>query len=1116
MSESNGTHRPAGEFTANDKLDPAKFMRARRPELFSDSEPERRPLLTRELLEYHLDTLTSRKQEIEFEYFCRKLAEKEICPNLRPQTGPTGGGDSKVDAETIPVSTEISTLWVGANPAAGDERWAFAFSAKKDWKTKVRLDVEGIIGTNRGYKRIYFITNQFAPDKARAKLEDGFVKKYGVSVFILDRSWIIKSIIEHDRIQLAVDALGLTGLSSQTEKKVGPRDVARQQELTELETEINDSSRYDGAQYQLAEDCLRAALLARGLEKPRTEVDGYFSRAERVADQVGHKQQRLRIAYERAWGSFWWYGDFNELNRLYDVVEGYAAGTNRADDTELVLNLWQVLGTTIRRGALDANTAKIEERTTKLKNELDRLASDASRPNNALHARTDRLLVSLYEAFESNNQDNVDAVWVGFSKVVTDAEHLGDYPFERFFKLIEVLGEVVTDSAAFDGLFENVVRVLQSRRSEGEGGLALLERGFQKLKADNVYDAIRLFGRAQESFIKREYREALVSSLAGCSIAYEQAGLLWAARNCALTAAERCLAFYWEDGTIVRPVLSVLQKLIWLELQLGRIPRLLEVLELAVVITPQLKLDNDRIERLKKERSTQDIILGLLLLKSSIKQLQHMRTLPDVLEGFELFHSKMALLYALSCEHELRDEGFIPKSESTESVNEFFHQWLKQPAVKQVPEYPNLMIGDEIEFQSNVLGCQILTSVANNKISIYLAEALLGALEAFLATSLGLHIAPYRQSARIIVQPSSAITGPPETSIRDIDGESVFEVLHSATQPTQSNQVRTAYQNSLKSAIVKIISHFAIIDDVDAYLDRVAGEEKAFGRALNFSEIGIITENVFGHTPKLLLKNWTSSHGLKQYPLNRTGPWHGDIKLEMPESKVAKDPKFGSGPPPKSMLAELDKLPHQKRRILSLIDIPLWDKANWSATMYAQDPRKDPPLLLGLGFKDSQAARAIFTAWIKRLGNSDTDDQLRVSIVTGVDKKNPSSYNVVIGTNIKTVTRDEDDKFFILVSRINQMTPQNSQNLDAFLASYSKFRRYLLAPVHFTDVTTFPTIHGDLGIEKISLNVRPAWMIGENDPDVTGIRPDDDPIIPAEVNDAPVLALLKRRKKREN
>jgi len=143
--------------------DPVTYMRSRHPDLYSDSTLTTSAELTQDLLEYRLETLTNRNQEVEFAYFARRLAEKEICPNLRPQTGPTGGGDSKADSETVPVSSEISELWIGSDPKAGNERWAFAFSAKKDWKTKVASDVRNIATTDRGYTRIYFITNQFAP-----------------------------------------------------------------------------------------------------------------------------------------------------------------------------------------------------------------------------------------------------------------------------------------------------------------------------------------------------------------------------------------------------------------------------------------------------------------------------------------------------------------------------------------------------------------------------------------------------------------------------------------------------------------------------------------------------------------------------------------------------------------------------------------------------------------------------------------------------------------------------------------------------------------------------------------------------------------------------------------
>jgi hypothetical protein len=119
------------------------FLKARRPDEFSDSTIKKQGKLTREFLDYYLNSLTSRSQEKEFEIFCRRLAEKEICPNLLPQTGPTGGGDSKVDTETYPVSESITLSWYsGIGKIASSERWAFAISAKRAWKPKCISDIE--------------------------------------------------------------------------------------------------------------------------------------------------------------------------------------------------------------------------------------------------------------------------------------------------------------------------------------------------------------------------------------------------------------------------------------------------------------------------------------------------------------------------------------------------------------------------------------------------------------------------------------------------------------------------------------------------------------------------------------------------------------------------------------------------------------------------------------------------------------------------------------------------------------------------------------------------------------------------------------------------------------
>ena len=264
------------ELPNSDRFRPSDFMRARRPELFSDSTNAPGLFITREGFEYHLETLTNRKQETVFEHFARRLAEHEICPNLLPQTGPTGGGDSKTDSENYPVAESIAMRWYEGTDslAAAKERWAFAFSAKKKWREKVNSDLESISKTNRGYTNVYFFTNQFVKDKERAALEDKLSAKYKTKVHIMDRTWMVKCVFEHGRIELAVETLNLDQTNSRPRKLIGPRDLQNRARLDSLEKEIADPERYEGASYQLVEDCLRAALLARNLELAKVEIEG--------------------------------------------------------------------------------------------------------------------------------------------------------------------------------------------------------------------------------------------------------------------------------------------------------------------------------------------------------------------------------------------------------------------------------------------------------------------------------------------------------------------------------------------------------------------------------------------------------------------------------------------------------------------------------------------------------------------------------------------------------------------------------------------------------------------------------------------------------------------------
>lgn len=1081
---------------------PRELMRGRHPELFSDTRVDEVPRITKAVFEYHLETLTSRKQEDELEYFCRKLAEKEICPNLRIQTGPTGGGDSKVDSETYPVAKEIAERWWIGSPSAGAERWAFAFSAKKMWKPKVKADVYNILSTGRDYKRIYFFTNQFVSDRERAANEDALSKHAGIPVHIIDRTWIVEKVFEANHIELAVSALGIDDARTEKVRHTGPRDLARLAELEELDRQVSDPSRYQDARYQLVEDCLRSAILARGLERPRSEVESRFALADRLAQELNHRQQRLRIAYNRAWTAYWWYEDYPTFNRLYEEVERYVEGSIQATEVELLLNLWHLLTPSVAAAQFTVEDAQVESRRQRLATMLEGIAADPARPSNALLARTDLTFMTISNALQTGRPDQLESCWLELSRIVDFSANLGDYSIERLSDIAVELGKVV-DSPSFDVFYEKVVDNIRRLRSDGNAGEAYTKRGMQKLEQGKPYDAIRWLGRAEALLFKEEYRAELVMALLAASYAYERVGLLWAARHKVLAAVDRTLVVFHERGEVIRQALLPLRRLVWIELQLGRIPHVLSAIALADVIASNLNLPEDRQNEYREERQMQEAVLGIHFLKIPYEVLPVAARLPDNLERLGLIHARMALLFALGHEQALRKEGWIPESENSKAVQDFFESWQDQPAAKDISPQPLLVDGATSMLASTILGSKIVLETHNNPTSFSVAESLLAALEAFLATSDERDVLPHRERLTITIKPSEKLTGVPELRFLDDNGDRVG-IVHPSDLNFATVAERKDYMQWLRDCLLQILTRVLMIRDVQSWLEKIAGEEQGFSRALSLGDALTLNCNVFGATPTFRLSDWLAPED-RNWTVLRNKPWRTQ-KPEIPDGTEGPggSPKFGVGPPPKDLM-DRSQLKHTDRRILSPINIPLWNRAKWRATLFGWSPDSLP--ILGLAFEDGQAAQAIFQGWRERWGDEDKDDVLRLAIVKGVSVKNPAEYAVIVGPSLRNIS-DHAGKAILFVSRINRMTPTTTANLDAFMAAYKIAGAFLLAPAELGSGAPTPFIH--LAVVKHRLDVREAWQIGENDPDASALKDDDMPIIPAGVVDPPVKKALAR------
>ena len=1086
---------------------PREMMRDKRPYLFSDSDIDQSHSLPRVNFEYHLETLTARKQEYEFEDFCRKLAEKELCPNLTIQTGPTGGGDSKADAETYPVAPKISERWWIGSPASGSEQWAFAFSAKKDWKPKLKSDVLKLVETGRHYAVIYFVTNQFASDKDKSNLQDSLSKLHSCRVVILDRAWITEKVYANGHLSMAIDALGIEGAQAETIRRFGPKDAARSTELAELDKQIADTHRYLNARFQLASDCLHSAILARGLERPRAEIEARFEQAIRIADELGRTQQAMRIRYTFAWTMFWWFEDLPKFMSLYDDVEARLLDSTQTSEVQQLYTLWSLTAASERNGRLEPEIAKTEKRRQTLLSILEPLAKESARPNNALEAQTYLAMIQMHSVMHTGTDAELAVCWQEFGRILDASKPLGTYPVEMLESVLGELGAVV-DSPEFDALYEKLVEVIRQRRSDGSAGEAHLKRAFQKLELDNPYEAIRWFGRAEELLIKREYQDELIEALLGSSQAYGTVGLRWAARNRTLAALVHTLQDFRQDGRIEPVSWVAIKQLIWTELRLGRVPQALAAMFLAKLFLAALRFEGELAQRADEDQMTYEVAFGLLLLRLTPDQLGAISKLHDSFEEYQLVIPGMATLFSLGQNQALRTEGYCPDTQSDQDILDFLEHWLNVPGAEHLPRSVLLFDRPSVDFNSTILGCQIRLETNTDPVAVGIAESVLGGLEGFMATSDESDILPHRETLRIVTRAAEGDNELPTHRLVEETGASYFEISYSPNFRQDSADKMQKYRDWLQAIIVEIVCQFTVIKDVEAWMTKIADGERGFARALAFSDMLTINDNVFGPKPPIRISDHFVADAREFQPLRSQA-----LVADPPQPANVETAKFGEGDPPFEF-TKPENLKHTDRRVLSPIQLDLWNKAGWHGTAFMQYPNMPGPIL-ALHFRDANAARRIFEDWRERWGISGNDDHVRISIITGVTKDKPFAYSMQIGPVYQT-SDEQSGKTFMTMSRNLRLDASTPDNLNRFLEGFKKAGSYGLVPAITKPGNDFPTPMTELLLPRRSLDVRPAWIIGENDPDASVMQDDDDPFIPDGVADAPILkAMAKMRQFRQ-
>lgn len=1039
---------------------PSGFMRKLRPELYSDTVDRPLYVLDRPMLEFQLETMTARNEHQRFEIFCRKLCQRVICPNIRPQSGPEGGGDGKTDADTFPVAEAIADLTYIGTPGPGREEWGFAFSATKDWKRKVAKDVEGIAGTDRKLERIYFVTNQPARSADRARIEAGLEQAHGLPVKILDRAWIVEEVIDNERKDIAHDYLGVGQVVSDP-MRMGSEDYSRRRRLDDVERALADPSSFEGMERQLVTESMVAAHLSRNLELPRHETEGRHLRAIRLATKHGSARQQLEAQHDALWTAFWWFDDAAAVSDGYTQFEGEALGADHARNIEFLVQLHQLLVNAVIYRMLSPEEGDLSARSNRLEAALETMTRDEGRPNHRLEARTSLAVVRLGRFFAEGRKEELPGIWTELGSILDEAAGLAEFDADRLVRLIEVVSMPAGRDPTYRAVAERLADFVAKRSSEAQGALILLRQALA-LDDEERCERIRLLGRAAVRLAKREHAEQLIEAHQNLAIAYRGADLFWASRSSLLMAAAGLAAEGEETSELPVGFVPTVKIWAWVALQLRLVPELLLAVRLLRMSLATLPLDESSRTRVAEGLQELDAAFGSNILNMTDEEVGALSSVPDALATAGMPISRMALLHSLGYEEALRDDEGFRELQAKGGVGRFLALLKAQPVSRDLVGrlVLNLPTGQVVE--TCICGLTVEIATPGTDAGIVAGQALVATFEAMLATVIEDGIGPHTERFRVDIvesddsKPSvrtdpramrSLVSWPRSLPVWDFARQSDIGAF--LIQVVAETLAATFVLPDLKDALERLFARGNAHDRVSSVLASLSGLQRIAGR------------------PVVRVDGGGRNYPLCDRPeVEDVAPrGEGDHAAERPERKRTEDGRPTVGR-------------HREVKVQSVIDLLSWNEAGWKGVLYAGYGAEVPPVF-ALAFLNGAAAKRIFERWRERFGTRDVNHDISISIIRRLPGQPPSHYAIQITSRRPDDGKWEPGTLYQTVSRVHVVEPGDDSNLEGFLARHRAFGCYILAPAVLS--AGEPDILEDLVILKRDINVVDAADVAEHD-----------------------------------
>ena len=315
----------------------------------------------------------------------------------------------------------------------------YTMRRRKDWKSKCDKDIEKIVNTNRGYTKIFFITNQPIKNDKRLEYQDNKGKKTGIDITIFDKTWILDKALNDKNLDL-LKIINVT--QPLKEKQIGPNDLKKQRRIEEIEKKLQEYSSKKIINQDVIDLSIESAILSRDFEDEETIVVGKFQRALRFAREKNNIIAERNILYNLAWYYNWWINDDVNFEEYYEKYQEEVIKDKKIEEILNLANLWTLAFTRKNR-----DKELVKDKTYTLLNLLEEKEKSQSRVTQ-LEAKTRICIIKIVL------EENIDEQFDNLIKIVEEATKFKEYDFVVLAKMIEHILPIYNGNSKYDELYE--------------------------------------------------------------------------------------------------------------------------------------------------------------------------------------------------------------------------------------------------------------------------------------------------------------------------------------------------------------------------------------------------------------------------------------------------------------------------------------------------------------------------------------------------------------------------------------------------------------------------------------------------------------------------------------